>query len=667
MNRVSLWHVIAMALVLPWVALCGPDAARADEIDDLIRKITAQAPTRGEAAAKMLTAAESLDAQASRVRLWTAASELGMTGSASYPTVLAALDKLEKAAPEKIGVWHDKRLVVYREMYYRGARADRAFNGQTYADALVARAGEITAAGDRAAAVKLYRQAYGIARSLRLSNSAAILETARTLEARVLVDSRIKGLKGTLAKNPASVSARAQLIMIYVVELDTPGEAAKYLADSMNATLRKNVTLAAGDASAMADADFVTLGRWYVTLSKHATAENAETNMLIRARDNFKLYLEVHAQKDVKRFEVAEALKTAEARLSALEGSGAAGTLKGPSGTSKFRPKWVDMLALVNPERHGGLGRWVRQGRAIAFEYSKHTTGVIPVTAAGSYDMQVTFTVVRGHMVSVVAPIGRGKGSIQIGTRRGTVIVLDRAGGRDGNPTENKLPDGSKWFANGVKTTFDLSVRIKGDEAHVVAGLNGRKVMDWTGGHGPLNVAPFWSMPPVQTFGMGTHCGTVILHAAKIRMLDPADANIEWVSEDATFKVSSVAGGFVSPSGFLNGRGRLVNGMGICTDREEKPHVVITLDRTYDIKQILLVNRRGTAKYPINGLKVWTSADGQTWQQVWKMSGKPEWMWFLDFGSAVRARYVKIGLDDTSAGSLQLADIRIYGVVGDAK
>jgi len=664
MKTFSMWRVIAMALVLSGVALYGPDAAKADEIDELIKRITTQSRTRGEAAAKMLVAAKSLDAQASRVRLWTAASELGMTGSSSYPTVLEALDNLEKAAPEKTGVWRDKRLAVYREMYYRGARADRAANGQAYANALEARAGEIETAGDRAAAVKLYRQAYGIARSLYLSNSAALLDKAKALEARVLVDNRIKGLKGIIERSPSSVSAREQLVVAYVVDLDAPEEAAKYLADGMNAALRKNVALAAVDASAMEDEDFVTLGRWYATLSKRATAGNAKANMLNRARDNFKMYLEVHTDKDVKRFEISNALKAVEARLSALAGSGAVTTPKVTPRTGPFRAKWVDMLALTNPERHGGLGQWVRQGRTIAFEYAKHTTGVFPLTAAGSYDFRVTFTVVRGHVLALAAPMGKGKGLILVGTRRGRLIVLERAGPNDSNPTKNELPEGSKWFANGVRNTFDLSVRIKDDEVHVVAALNGKKVMDWTGRHAPLNVAPFWSMPPVQTFGLGTHGGTVICHSMKIRMLDPADANVEWVSKDATFKSSSVARGSVSRSGFLNGRGRLVNGMGICTDREQQPHIVITLKRTYDIKQILLVNRRGTTKYPLDGLTVWTSTDGKTWARAWKLSGKPERMWFLDFGSAIQARYVKIGLDGSGLSSLQLADVRVYGTSG---
>jgi len=468
-------QVVGSALWVVWVVLSGAGPVDADDVDKLINDIVRQTHTRAEAAKKLMKAVESLaDAPAVQARVCEKAYEYGMTGQAGYPTALTALEMLERIAPRKLETWRDKKLALYSQQYYRGDRKSKVANGRAFIEALQTRASQCKQDDDWRSAAKHLRQAYGVARTLNLPNRKAMFEDTLAAEHFLRINARIKGLKGILAKDPADAAARRQLVTIYLVDLDMPEEAAKYLGVGLDSTLRKNVSLAAKDAAELTDEDFVTLGKWFRTLSDQATVRDSKVNLLTRARDYIRMYLEVHTKQDVKRLSALNTMKDIESQLKALDVP-----------VEPEPPKWIDMLAPVNPTRHTIRGTWSREGTALVGYDKGHSRIIVPATAFGSYDLQLVFTVLSGAECTTVMPVGAGHVAMIFGGWRGPISGLSRINGLDadekGNPTTIDLGRGGKMLQVGAKIILDAAVRIEDDRARIVAKLNGRKVIDWTG------------------------------------------------------------------------------------------------------------------------------------------------------------------------------------------
>ena len=649
------------ALALWAVVLSATPVAVADDVDDIINDIIRQTRSRTEAGKKLMAAVDSLtDAPQIQTRLCEKAYEYGMMTQAGYPTALAALVKLEEIAPEKIETWRDKGLAVYNQQYYRGDRKSKFANGQAFINALQTRAGQCEKAEDWPAAAKHYRQAYGVARTLDLPNKKALFDRTLAAEHVLRTHARIAGLKRLLAKNPADASTRRQLVTMYLVDMDMPLEAAKYVGQGLDPVLARNVSLAAKDASELTDDDFAALGQWYKTLSGRAAGKEAKARLLVRGRDYLRMYLEVHEKQDVKRLSALNAMKGIDAALKAL----------GVSSASPAAPKWLDMLALINPARHTVSGTWVRQGTGLVGSGKSHTRILVPVTAFGSYDLQLVFTVLSGSECTTVLPVGAGQATMTFGGWGGSISGLSNINGEDasdrGNPTRIDLGRGGKMLQVGVKTMLDVAVRIKDEQAHVTAKLNGKKVIDWTGMQSTLTLHRHWVMP-IKAFGLGTAGSKVVWHTAKVRLLDPADRNIEWVSKDATFKISSTSSKYKPLKAFLTGEGELTSGCAIHTDYEATPWAIIALTKAVDVKRIVILNRQRaySSRSQNPGLRVWTSVDGAEWQELWRAKASSS-MWMINLKTPIKARYVKLGLVNVSESGkprnsyLALAGVKIY-------
>ena len=308
-------RVVVVAVVSLWLAL----PAAGDDADDIVNEIVRAATTRTEAAKQLVAAAGALrDAPAVRVRVCEKAYELGITSPSGYASALAALDALETIAPLKGDSWRAKRLEVYRLLYTRGPRADRLANGRAYVKLLTAQADAKEKLGAWRDAAKGRWQAYSVARTLNLPDRKAFYQAARATDVRAMTQARLAALKAALAKDGQDVSARRQLVTLYLVDLDAPRRAAENLSTALDATLRKNVSLAAKEAAELADADFLTLGQWYRTLASRTAIEKARGRLLKRSSNYLGMYIEVHTTKDMQRLTAVEALKAVDAELNEL-------------------------------------------------------------------------------------------------------------------------------------------------------------------------------------------------------------------------------------------------------------------------------------------------------------------------------------------------------------
>jgi len=644
---------VTLAAAAVWVfgLVAGAPTAQADQADDLIRQIVREAKTRPEAAKKLLAAAGMLnDAPPVQIRICEEAYKCGITGPAGYASALAALAMLDKAAPDRADVWSARRTEVHRLQYLRGDRLGRMVAGRTYIDALLVQAGQAKKKSNWADAVMHYRQAHQVARALHLPQAGAIFQSIRTAENHIMVRNRLKALAAALEKDPNDLTSRERLVRTYLIDLDMPTEAAKLINDKLDAALRANVSLAAKEAAALADADFLTLGQWYRSLAGQTAIKPTKARLLVRAENYLRMYLEVHTKKDVDRLRATTALKAVQDELGRLG-----------VGPSLGEAQWIDLLALADPSQYTVAGEWSRKGSQLQVVCRREGLMGLPITAVGSYDFQATFTLVRGTEAVVAMPVGAGQCAAIFGGYYGTKVALsmiDGATHRD-NATTVNAPSRGRWLAEGAKATLDIAVRIKGDQAQITATLNGKKLIDWTG----RQVSLAWHdtrAVPFKTFGLGSWGSTVVWHTAKLRMLDPADRTLRWVSKDATYKPSSVYRSCPPQAMFLTGRGKLNRyGASVITERQSNPHVTVTLRQTEMIKRIILDHRRGPYKKRNTPLMIAISTDGRRWTTVWRAKAVRQ-SYLIDFKLPLRARYVKVSPTVTDRTYLTLAGIRIY-------
>lgn len=641
------------------VVCCAATAGSADDTDDLIKQITAPARTRAEAAAKLLKSAEALsDAPAVQVRLYVKACELGLSSSAGYASALAALDMLDKIAPDRSATWADKRLEVYQQKYTRSSGPAKLANARTYVEMLAGRAEKCGKAGDWPGAVAYYRRADSVAKTLRLPELAGIYERLRAAQNRALVAKRLAGLKAAVANAPHNVVARKRLVETYLVDLDRPIEAARYLNDTLDATLRKNVALAAKDASELADADFLTLAQWYRSLANRTADKETKGRMLVRAKDNLTMYLEVYPKQDVQRLRVTTTLKAVQGELARLGVAPATAA------------RWVDLLALVDPAKYTVAGQWTREDGQLTGADRQYALATVPITATGSYDLQLAFTPKSGHHAGVILPLGAGRTTLGIGSYYGTRAGLSLVAGHklgEGNPTTVKSEDKKTFLTVGARTTVNVSVRIKGAQADVTVTMNGEKIIAWSGKHLSLTVSDSWPLP-ANTFGLASHGSTILWHTARLRRLDATDRSLKCVSTDATYKPSSIYslwGRTAAPLAvFVTGQGKLHrDGYAFHTASQADPNVIVMLKNTEMIERIIIDNRRGQHGSANTGLVVATSIYGRKWTTLWRAKAVRQ-SWLIDCKLPVRARYVMVSRPSAKSTYLSLAGIRIYAAAG---
>jgi len=296
-------------------------AARADSVDDLIASLKPSSPNDAVWAASILNAVRSLEGDTrGRVRLCEKAFACGINSPAGYASALAAVDLLETLAPGKADAWRQKRLEVHRLRYTRGPRSDKEANGTAYVALLLAEARLCEDSNNRRDAIGHYRHAYQVARTLRLPQKKAIYDDMQAAANHEMMLNRIKTLRTALERNPKDALSRKFLVLTFLVDLDRPHEAAEHLDATLDPTLRKHVTMAAAEASALKDGDFLAQANWYRALAGRSALKRTKVRMLTRALENVNRYREVHTAKDFERLRadtLAAAIKAELAKLAA--------------------------------------------------------------------------------------------------------------------------------------------------------------------------------------------------------------------------------------------------------------------------------------------------------------------------------------------------------------
>jgi len=287
--------------------LCLSSRAMADAAGDyqtLFGQEETAAAAKGAAASaefagKLLNAAKSAGGQRDlQVLLCDKAYEFGMKAPAGYQTAADAMKLLTETMPDKKIEAREKLLKVQQLRYARARNKDeREAIGLEVVELLTACGNDKAEAKQRDEAVALYRQALTLATACKSDRTVEITDKIKEISAAQEAERRIASLKARVERNPKDASARTDLIMAYLGQLDSPAEAVKLLTPDVDEGLRTYVPLAAKKVTDLKEAMCIELAEWLLAVADKASP--ADKGVLLgRAKACCEQYLRLHTDQD---------------------------------------------------------------------------------------------------------------------------------------------------------------------------------------------------------------------------------------------------------------------------------------------------------------------------------------------------------------------------------
>jgi formylglycine-generating enzyme required for sulfatase activity len=310
-------------LCLPVLFLL-PAAVKADEAGDTFNSLfgadlkqVAATPDPADdvaLAAQLLAAAETASKQTALLALLCdKAWELGKVHPTGHATAIEAMELLAGCAADRRMACQEK-VVIIRQLQYDAARGDeRTKAGGVLVASQQALLDLKADAGDLGGAVECGNRALMVARAIKadIRDIQARLDQLLSFQR---AGKQVAELKGRLAANPNDAAARAELVRLYLVDLDKPAEAAKYVSDIADPAMRKYVPAAARGLDQTPELACMELGDWYRGLGE-AAPSGAKAAMFGRAQAYYRRFLEIHTVEDLGRTKATLALKGIEDTL----------------------------------------------------------------------------------------------------------------------------------------------------------------------------------------------------------------------------------------------------------------------------------------------------------------------------------------------------------------
>ncbi|MCX5672039.1 MAG: hypothetical protein NTU94_12040 [Planctomycetota bacterium] len=457
-------------------------------------------------AAKLLEAAQAAEAQpALLVLLCDKACVLGAADPKGYETALAAANLLAGKVPDRASACQEKVLAI-RQRQYDAARGDqRTAAGEALIEALLATAAARAEADDLEEAAKRYRQALVVARAVRSAKADEIEGDLKALTERQKVLAKVAGLESQLTAEPANGPVRDQLVLLLLVELDNPADAAKYLTDASDAALRKFIPAAAKPIEEAPELACAELGDWYRDLAAAAGATTGgKVNTLTRAQAYYERFLALHAAADMDRTRVELVLKKVEEELRRLR--------------SNEKGRWIDLLKLIDPEKDAVKGQWQRTAAGLTVAPGQEARLLIPLAPSGSYELEYKAVRVSGREAGhTMLPAGSSAVLLVINGWKGTRSGLCNIGGKE--PDRNGTAVGAANLKIGQPFTIKVKVALEGDQASISVALDGKPYIAWKGPQSALALHPDYAMPNRKCLGFGAYQSQLVFQSARLRML----------------------------------------------------------------------------------------------------------------------------------------------------
>jgi len=183
---------------------------------------------------------------------------------------------------------------------------------------------------------------------------------------------------------------------------------------------------------------------------------------------------------------------------------------------------WYDVLSLVDVERHGLYGPWIRTDEGVVALAQPSTTLVIPVVLRGDYELAVSFTRYGWQDgIHVDLPVGSAsRTSLGFGIWANKMSGLSRVGGKwlPSQPMSSAVrrPGGIDGYH---RYQAVIRVTTKEDTATIAVQLDGRPYLTWSGSTKDLGLLQFRNVPGQDMLGIGVHEVATAFHEVRLKML----------------------------------------------------------------------------------------------------------------------------------------------------
>jgi len=322
MNLRACSALTAILLACPLVAVADEAADTFNKLygEDLKRVAATPSPADDVALAKQMLedAKKSADQPAFLTLLCEKAYELASKDPSGYATATAAMDLLAEKVPGKKVECLQKNAALFQKQYAAARGEEKKKAGESVITALGALAEAQTAAGDTDATVMTLRQAVAVATAIKSEKKAALQTQLDGLASQRKGEKQIALLKARLDADPKDAASRKELVRLYLVEIDDPGEAARLVDESLDQAMRKYVPAAARPVEDAPEAACLELGDWYNGLADQAAAPASKGAMLRRAQGYYQRFLELHRATDLGRTAATLTLRRIEDALAKL-------------------------------------------------------------------------------------------------------------------------------------------------------------------------------------------------------------------------------------------------------------------------------------------------------------------------------------------------------------
>ena len=172
---------------------------------------------------------------------------------------------------------------------------------------------------------------------------------------------------------------------------------------------------------------------------------------------------------------------------------GVAGTAAEPD------TKPVDLLKMINLNRHVVKGRFVAHRRALVSDASQTCMLQVPYIPPEEYDIELDAERLRGtDNIQIAAPIGGNQPALVIDAMGSTISGIWRLDGQYGERNEATFRGHVFPDTGSITVVF----RVRRDGVTVIA--DGKTIIAWKGKPERLSFNSFQEFPDKRTIGLGT-------------------------------------------------------------------------------------------------------------------------------------------------------------------
>jgi len=273
-------------VVAGFMRLYGPEIERV--------RSTSDADDNIELAQRLLRSAVSMDFEPEIIlAMCETAYELGFEVDGGETMAFRALHVLREEMPEREFDAAMKRVALYQRGY-NTVKSESA--GRNLVKALIHAAETATTSRRYGEAAGLWRRASGTGAEIGYERQDKLERRLPAFEARAESGRRVQRLAARLRDEPENDEVRRELLMTYLVELDSPAEAERLLRPADEETLKTNVPVAMQPVQSLSKDAALRLAEWYVGLAGEAGTGGREL-MVGRAMGYYKRFYSLHEER----------------------------------------------------------------------------------------------------------------------------------------------------------------------------------------------------------------------------------------------------------------------------------------------------------------------------------------------------------------------------------